>query len=223
VALSDDMWRWTRLTDREVPPFHPDTGWSNWKPTGDRQCCKDPWIIRHGDEFLMYYSSRNHADKGVIAVARSSALLHWQDEGPIVTAPWQASATIPSGFEVPRVVEHSGRYYLFSLNFWGLQYSIGGDPFHFGDPRVLGPWHASVIFNDADRVVHHPRLSDPWHERTPYQAERKAPWPLHRRPDLGRRLSICNGPEGGVGRVAVDSSIKLHTDTAGPGVTSPSA
>ncbi|MAE66901.1 MAG: hypothetical protein CMJ18_21800 [Phycisphaeraceae bacterium] len=152
VAVSDDMWTWTKLTGREVPPFRPDTSWSSWKPTGERQCCKDPWIIRHGDEHLMYYPSRTHAGDSVIAVARSSDLLHWQDEGPIVTVPWRANDTIgPGGFEVPRVVAHGGRYYLFALYFWGLQYWIGDDPFHFGEPRVLGPWHASNIFNDADR------------------------------------------------------------------------
>ena len=152
VAVSDDLWHWKKLTGVETPPFTPDTSWSAWAETGERQCCKDPWIIRYDGEFLMYYSSKTKTGLGAIALARSNDLITWHDEGPIMTTPWIASDTIgPSAFEVPRVVEHAGKFYLFALHFWGLQYAIGDDPLHFGDFRVLGPWHASIIFNDVDR------------------------------------------------------------------------
>ena len=37
---------------------------------------------------------------------------------------------------------------MFVMHFWGLQYAVGDDPFHFGPWTVLGPWHAPVIFSD---------------------------------------------------------------------------
>ena len=54
----------------------------------------------------------------------------------------------PSGFEVPRVIMHDGKYYIFVLNFWGTQYASGDDPFHFGEWTVLGPWHGASVFSD---------------------------------------------------------------------------
>ena len=152
TAVSDDLWHWTKVTGADVPPFHPDTTWSAWEPTGQPQCCKDPWIIPHDGAFLMYYPSRTKAGDSAIAVARSDDLICWEDQGPVVTTPWRANDVVgPSGFEVPRVVVHDGKFYLFALNFWGLEYAIGDDPFHFGPARVLGPWHASLVFNDDEK------------------------------------------------------------------------
>ena len=34
------------------------------------------------------------------------------------------------------------------MYFWTFQYAVGDDPFHFVPWRVLGQWHASVIFSD---------------------------------------------------------------------------
>ena len=36
------------------------------------------------------------------------------------------------------------------MYFYGLQYTVGDDPFHFGPWHVVGPWHAPVIFNDDE-------------------------------------------------------------------------
>ena len=56
----------------------------------------------------------------------------------------------PGGFECPRAVQHDGKLYIFAMYFYGLQYTVGDDPFHFGPWRVVGPWHAPVIFNDDE-------------------------------------------------------------------------
>ena len=99
----------------------------------------------------MHYSSETKWGDSCIALATSKDMVHWEDEGPFISEhrpnpnnPVQG----PSGFEVPRVVENHGKYYLFVMNFWGLQYAVGDDPFHFGSWRVLGPWHAAFIFKD---------------------------------------------------------------------------
>ena len=56
----------------------------------------------------------------------------------------------PWGFETPRAVQHDGKVYMFAMYFYGLQYTVGDDPFHFGPWHVVGPWHAPVIFNDDE-------------------------------------------------------------------------
>ena len=148
LAVSDDLWHWEKLPGDGSPVFMPHPGWSGWTEEGVLEC-KDPWIIRHEGRFLMYFVCQNNWGDSCIALAESKDLFHWEDRGPLITVhrvknPVQG----PSGFEVPTVVKHDNRYYLFVMNFWGLEYAVGDDPFHFGPRRVLGPWHAPIIFSD---------------------------------------------------------------------------
>ena len=148
LAVSDDLWHWEKLPGDGSHVFTPDPGWSGWTEEGVLEC-KDPWIIRHEGRFLMYFSCQNRWGDSCLALAESEDLVHWEDRGPLMTVhrienPVQG----PSAFEVPRVVMHDGKYYLFVMNFWGLEYAVSDDPFHFGPRRVLGPWHAPIIFSD---------------------------------------------------------------------------
>ena len=62
----------------------------------------------------------------------------------------------PAGFEVPRVIEFDGRFFLFSMHFFGCQFAVGQMPFSFGDPIVMGPWHASTFFEtDTGWIISH--------------------------------------------------------------------
>ena len=148
LAVSDDLWRWEKLPGDGSPVFIPDPKWSGWTEEGVLEC-KDPWVIRHEGRFLMYFVCQNRWGDSCLALAESTDLLHWEDRGPLMTVHRiENPLQVPSGFEVPRVVVHDGRYYLFVMNFWGLQYASGNDPFHFGPWRVLGPWHGSSVFSD---------------------------------------------------------------------------
>ncbi len=148
LAVSDDLWRWEKLPGDGSHIFTPAPSWSGWTEEGVLEC-KAPWVIRHEGRFLMYFNGENRWGDSCIALAESADLLHWEDRGPLITTrrienPIQG----PSGFEAPRIVVRDGKFYLFVMHFWGLQYAIGDDPFHFGPWQALGPWHAPVIFSD---------------------------------------------------------------------------
>ena len=147
VKVSDDLWHWRNLPEDGTAVFTPDPGWSGWHEDAGAQWCKDPHILRHENGFLIHYSTRNRHGKGCVAVAVSDDLLRWEDGGPVVTTDWKPHDDVgPAGFEVPRVIAHGGKFYLFAMNFFGYQYAIGDTPFSFSDPIVMGPWHASMFF-----------------------------------------------------------------------------
>ena len=150
LAVSDDLYHWDKLPGDGSSIFTPHPSWSGWREQGVLEC-KGPFVFPHEGRYLMYYSSENRWGDSCIALATSKDMVHWEDEGPFITThrtenPIQG----PSGFECPRVVEHGGRYYMFVMHFWGLQYAVGDDPYHFGPWQVLGPWHAASIFSDGE-------------------------------------------------------------------------
>ena len=152
LAVSDDLWHWRRVPDVATPVFTPDPAWSGYTETSGAQYCKDPWVIRYKDKFLLYYVCLNKAGDSCVAVATSTDLIHWDDQGPVATVPWIPDDLMgPAGFENPRVVQRQGKFYMFAMYFWGVQCAVSDDPFHFESFRVMGPWHASVIFQDAGR------------------------------------------------------------------------
>ena len=122
--------------------------------------CKDPWIIYQDGRFHMYYICQKlvePVDEPMkqthtgINVATSTDLVHWEDHGAVVEDRWITNPMFgPWGFEAPRAVQHDGKIYMFAMYFYGLRYTVGDDPFHFGPWHVVGPWHAPVIFNDDE-------------------------------------------------------------------------
>lgn len=152
LAVSDDLWTWRKVPDDRTSIFTPSPTWSGWAEDAGPRFCTSPWVIRYQDRFILYYCTYNKRGDDCIGVASSQDLIHWQDDGPIITTQGIPDPLVgPSGFEVPRVIERNGKFYLFVLYFWGWQYAIGDDPFHFGPFQVMGPWHCSNIFRDGDR------------------------------------------------------------------------
>ena len=148
LAVSDDLWNWEKVPGDGTPVFIPLPEWSGWTEKGVLEC-KDPWVIPYEGRFLMYFVCQNRWGDSCIALAESEDLVHWEDRGPLmIFQRIENSLQGPSGFEVPRVIMHDGRYYIFVMNFWGLQYASSDDPFHFGEWTVLGPWHGSSVFSD---------------------------------------------------------------------------
>ena len=87
-----------------------------------------------------------------INLATSVDLMTWEDQGPLISDHWITNPLQgPWGFETPKVFKRDGKFYLFAMYHWGMQYAIGTDPFNFGPWRTLGPWHASVVVNDRHR------------------------------------------------------------------------
>ena len=157
LAVSEDLWHWRKFPDEQTYIFTPSPSWSGWTEDAGEvpryQKCKDASVIYHQNRFIMYYacSLAKHGNS-CIAVASSDNLIDWEDEGPIITAPWIDDPLVgPAGFEEPRIVRRNGKFYVFVMYFWGLQYAISDDPYHFGPFRVMGPWHASNIFQEDKR------------------------------------------------------------------------
>ncbi len=152
LAVSDNLWHWRRVPEDGTPVFVPNTDWSGWHEDAGPRYCTSPTVLRYKDCFVLHYCCYDRAKNDTIAVATSTDLVHWEDQGPIITVPFITDDLVgPGGFEVPRVIERNGKFYLFVLAFWGWQYAIGEDPFHFGPFRVMGPWHASTIFSEKNR------------------------------------------------------------------------
>ena len=149
LAVSEDLWAWRKVPEDGSPVFTPDPEWSGWCEDAGPRYCTSPTVLRHDGGFILHYCCYNRKGDDCIAAATSTDLVHWEDHGPIITVPNIHDDLVgPGGFEVPRVVERDGKFYLFVLAFWGWQYAIGEDPFHFGPFRVMGPYHAATIFQD---------------------------------------------------------------------------
>ena len=152
MAVSDDLWNWTKLPGDGSPTFIPDRELSGWREEGiGLQIGKDPSIIYQDGKYHMYYVGLPAQTHTSINVATSTDLVHWEDHGPVIEdRRIENPLSGPGGFECPRAVQHDGKVYLFAMYFYGLQYTVGDDPFHFGPWHVVGPWHAPVIFNDDE-------------------------------------------------------------------------
>ena len=159
MAVSDDLWSWTKLPGDGSPTFIPDRELSGWREEGMMEC-KDPSIIYQDGRYHMYYVGQKLVEPmdeperqthAAINLATSTDLIHWEDHGHVIEDKWIWNSLVgPSGFECPRAVQHDGKVYMFAMYFYGLQYTVGDDPFHFGPWHVVGPWHAPVIFNDDE-------------------------------------------------------------------------
>ena len=159
LAVSDDLWRWSKYPGDGSPTFIPDRELSGWREEGMMEC-KDPSIIYQDGRYHMYYACQKLVEPideplkqthTGINVATSTDLVHWEDHGAVIEDRWITNPMFgPWGFETPRAVQHDGKVYMFAMYFYGLQYTVGDDPFHFGPWHVVGPWHAPVIFNDDE-------------------------------------------------------------------------
>lgn len=139
LALSDDLDTWHRYEGN--PIVEADPRWYEKAPERG-EACRDPWVVRDpdGDGWLMYFTaSANDGDadgRGVIGLARSRDLVHWEQAPPVAG---------PAGFgelEVPQLL-HLGDH--FQLLFCTASPSARrraevGDAAHWGGTHYfLGP------------------------------------------------------------------------------------
>ena len=165
----------------------------------NRACwsARAPSSSEHEGRYLMYYSSENRWGDSCIALATSKDMVHWEDEGPFHHRPKNREPA-PGTFwdsSVPRVVEHGGRYYLFVMFFWGLQYAVGDDPLPLralAGPRALA--RGLDLHRRRGPLVHHPRLSALWQAVHHGQVSGASQGSLHRGPCVERRRPGARGP-----------------------------
>jgi beta-fructofuranosidase len=101
LAVSDDLYHWTKSPNnplvQAVAPWYeaPD-------PDGSKRSdCRDPWIIRFDNRWLMYYTASAAGGRpdryGVVGLAISDDLLHWTPAPPV------AAPGVFGEIEVPQV------------------------------------------------------------------------------------------------------------------------
>lgn len=141
LATSPDLWHWTRYTGD--PLFR------------DGYDARDPFVLRVGREWVMYYCATSTPAGGnhVVAYRTSTDLLHWSDRKIAFTDP--STGTSGGGTESPYVVRHDGRYYLFigpRGGYVGTDVFASTDPFHFDIASKAGhiASHALEVVRDTD-------------------------------------------------------------------------
>ena len=152
AAVSEDLYDWRKYDGN--PVIRPNPSWSNWRPSGYHSC-RDAHILEiEPGQFACYYTA-NTLDPDVccIAAARSGDLLHWEDCGPVYTAPVNHPGPGQTRMESPgvNVVPCREQYMLHFTHRWGVGFVTGEDPLRFtGEPARLGPYHACEILQDPE-------------------------------------------------------------------------
>lgn len=101
LATSDDLETWRKSTMNPLLAPEPRLYGPQWR---------DPWIYRDLDDrgYTMLLAAQRHAPdgQGVVGVARSDDLLHWEQQEPLDIPPWF------TWLEVPELHRIGGVWYL---------------------------------------------------------------------------------------------------------------
>lgn len=141
LATSSDLEEWTRHPDG--PLFR------------DGYDARDPFVIRIGDQWVMYYTATSDPSDGnhTVMYRTSDDLLHWGERQTAFTDP--EVGTFGGGTESPFVVEQDGSWYLFigpRGGYVGTDVFRSDDPFDFEDAELVGhiESHAAEVVVDGD-------------------------------------------------------------------------
>jgi beta-fructofuranosidase len=168
LATSDDLYHWRKVPDD--PVLQADSRWYEAPaPDGsNRSDCRDPWIIRFGDRWLMYYTASAVGELpdryGVVGIATSDDLLYWTP-GPPVAAPGifgeiEVPQVVPLGdhwamlFCTTKHAEINGR----RATWIGTHYLLSDSPF---GPFELAP-EPLVLAGTAGTCYAARAILDPW-------------------------------------------------------------
>jgi hypothetical protein len=86
IAVSNDLTNWTDLSIVDGA-FRPNTQWALWEPGSDWQNCRDPFLIKQGNQLSLLTSVQTRPEfqnggiRGAIAIATSTDGLNWVDSG----------------------------------------------------------------------------------------------------------------------------------------------
>lgn len=136
LATSTDLWHWERHPDN--PLFQ------------DGYDARDPFIIRIGEQWVMYYTANDNPQGGhhIVAYRTSNDLLHWSERA--IAYQDTASGTYGGPCESPFVQKFDDKYYLF-LSLRGeyarTEALISNDPFQWDveDKVLTYNAHASEV------------------------------------------------------------------------------
>lgn len=150
LATSTDLFTWTRRP--EGPLFR------------DGYEARDPFVIRIGEQWVMYYTANSAPTGGnhIVAYRTSTDLVTWSERKVAYTDP--TTGTGGGNTESPHVVNHAGRWYLFigprpdQETYVGTDVFVSDDPFAFDIANRVGTIasHAAEVITDgATQYVSH--------------------------------------------------------------------
>jgi len=141
LATSPDLETWTRRP--EGPLFR------------DGYDARDPFVIRIGDQWVMYYTATSEPAGGnhTVMYRTSDDLVTWSDRHTVFTDP--EVGTFGGGTESPFLVEWDGWWYLFigpRGDYVGTDVFRSRDPFDFEGAELVGhiASHAAEVVRDGD-------------------------------------------------------------------------
>ena len=148
LAVSDDLWTWRR---HEANPMFTD-GFH----------ARDPMVIRHDGQWIMYYTATSAPAGGnhVVAARTSPDLIEWSPRRIVFTHPKEGRYGGPT--ESPVVVQRGDWFYLFigpNSNdrpggdpYIGTNVHRSRDPLNFEGAQSVGhvESHAAEVVQDAD-------------------------------------------------------------------------
>jgi len=145
VAVSEDLTNWQYPQEKPVLdvldyPWAKAGGVLNDASLSGYVNCRDPFVVKFGDDWLCYYTALSNTDKAVIAVASSRDLISWKDGGIVAERPIQnAQQEGIYMMESPAVFDYNDRYYLVYNQARGIKYIMSENPFDFsaGNTNVL--------------------------------------------------------------------------------------
>ena len=156
VVRSADLHDWERFTDGPVLDAARFPWFDRNAPHAHFYDCRDPFLLEHGDGYLLYYTARADDDVPCIAAAASDDLLHWQDRGPVLRmVHYQPDGQQRTPLESCCVFARDGLWYLvYQLR--GIRYHVSRDPldWHGTPPRTFSTTKWLFRWADPERNLH---------------------------------------------------------------------
>lgn len=168
LAISDDLYHWQKV--EENPLLEAVAPWYA-APAADgsvRSDCRDPWIVRHDDRWLMYYtaSAANVPRErcGVVGIATSPDLIHWTPGPPV------ADPGVFGEVEVPQVFPLGDHWAMLfctarHATIDGVQATWNGTHYFLADspygPFTLAP-EPLLLADDRGSLYAARAILDPW-------------------------------------------------------------
>ena len=144
LATSRDLYHWER---------HPEN-----PMVVDGFDARDPYILRLGDEWLMYYTATSEPQGGnhIVACMRSHDLIHWGDRRVVFID--EETGTSGGSTESPTVIQRGDTFYLFICNndrrggYDCTDVFASDNPFHWSLDQRAGvvAAHAPEIVRESD-------------------------------------------------------------------------
>jgi beta-fructofuranosidase len=141
LATSKDLYRWTRHPENPV--------------VVDGYHARDPFILREGNRWIMYYTATSDPAGGnhVVVCQTSDDLIHWRDRRIVYTDPSVGKSGGPT--ESPFVLRRGRNYYLFigpRGRYANTEVFLSDNPWSWSIDNKVGrfPSHAAEVVRDRD-------------------------------------------------------------------------